>query len=445
MKSGIRKFEKAVLVFLDVDKGHFSKRAMKPSLVSIGSEPNLKGSPATQFNMIHMGLMSVRNFTQEHVETEIIIGNEKAALFLGENGDLEHILVGASVTSGNAGNSFLFCAEAKKKGATTVLGGPHASLFSGNILNNREYIDFCVRGSGECAMEELVSGCHAKEIASLSFRHNKTGEIIFNNTNGSMEKWAQTEMKRRPEEVLEGVSAIVSHLGCLWRDRSGGCSFCSSEGVPFYKKSVSLVWKEIKKLQEWGAHTIYDRGDYVTFSLLKELYDARPSAIPDVKISFFMKVNDVLETGFVNLAKKIGVEKVFLGVESGSDEILRKTRKGISVNEAKQAVSILLREKMQPIVGLVIGLRGENPKTLESTVNLGRYFKEIGAEVHAGVFVPMPGSPAFELLKEKKLVNEKDDIFNLESLTQLWLENFSNINDEDIDSALLNINGDHSL
>jgi len=70
-------------------------------------------------------------------------------------------LVGISVHTFNAIHGYALAREAKKRGATVVFGGPHASIFPEETLRNGDAV---VTGDGEIAWSDLLADYAADRL-----------------------------------------------------------------------------------------------------------------------------------------------------------------------------------------------------------------------------------------------------------------------------------------
>ncbi len=83
-----------------------------------------------------------------------------------------------------------------------------------------------------------------------------------------------------------------------------------------------------------------------------------------------------------------------IGLQSGSDDVLRRLRRGHTVRQGVQAVARIARAGFVPRVDFIFGLPGESEQDRRATRNVVRHVTaEYGARVHAHVFTPLPGTP----------------------------------------------------
>jgi radical SAM superfamily enzyme YgiQ (UPF0313 family) len=84
-----------------------------------------------------------------------------------------------------------------------------------------------------------------------------------------------------------------------------------------------------------------------------------------------------------------------IGLQSGSNRVLKIINRHHSVEEGMKAIRIALDCGFVPHVDMIFGLPGETKEEMHKSVELCHSLAEMGAKTHGHVFMPLPGS-AFE-------------------------------------------------
>ena len=114
---------------------------------------------------------------------------------------------------------------------------------------------------------------------------------------------------------------------------------------------------------------------------------------------------DLLDEEMLRLMKKAGCDYISIGVESGSERILKIIEKGIRVEQVKKAAQMLKRIKIPFEAFFMIGFPDETDDDIEKTFQL---MKEMdGATVCFSIFTPYPGSAQFDTAKRYGLIPDK--------------------------------------
>ena len=123
-----------------------------------------------------------------------------------------------------------------------------------------------------------------------------------------------------------------------------------------------------------------------------------------------------------------------VGYESGSDEILKNIKKGVTVEQLREFTKNAKKAKLKILADFVIGFPGETKETAEQTA---KFIREIEPDLlQVAVATPMPGTEFFKFCREKNhllSLDLRDSIDNIgiqkcivsyPHLTNVQIENF---------------------
>ena len=112
-----------------------------------------------------------------------------------------------------------------------------------------------------------------------------------------------------------------------------------------------------------------------------------------------------------------------IGLQSGSNRILKKINRHHTVEEGMNAIRTALDCGFVPHVDMIFGLPGETTEEMYESVELCYSLAEMGAKTHGHVFMPLPGS-AFEKRPPGRLDQESrrrlGDLSRKKLLTGSW-------------------------
>jgi len=99
----------------------------------------------------------------------------------------------------------------------------------------------------------------------------------------------------------------------------------------------------------------------------------------------------------LRLMKQAGCRRIKLGVESGSDKVLKFMKKGITVKDVRQTVGLINTVGIDLTIYVLLGMPVEEPEDIEMTYRL---LEEIEpAYVSLSVATPHIGSELWDIMK----------------------------------------------
>lgn len=180
--------------------------------------------------------------------------------------------------------------------------------------------------------------------------------------------------------------------GCLH-----SCGFCSYSG-DFSSRGVRAVMDEIRNnRRKWGINFFRftdsdlaaDKGRAVELCRALE-------ADGGYSWTCFARADSLLDRDLLAAMKRAGCLWVFLGIESGSDKLLKAMNKGCDVPAMREGIAKVRAAGIGVHGNFVVGYPGEDPGTLEETIDFIRgsgldtvYFspfqiRSLGIPVYAG-------------------------------------------------------------
>jgi radical SAM superfamily enzyme YgiQ (UPF0313 family) len=300
-----------------------------------------------------------------------------------------------------------------------VVGGPHATVTPIRTLKEFPVFDVAVIGEGEETFKELV-----KEVEmSLSDRSlAEKGTTIVPSERLSLIQgiaWRfGTDVKTNPRRTLiqnldslpfpnyEHLTRkietypIFSSRGC-----PNSCIFCCRiMGNRIRLRSPKNVVDEIKYAIEKFRPKIFDFADEI-FTFPKERVMTISELIikeglnEKIKWTAQSRVNNVNQELFSKM-KEAGCVHVDFGVESGNSEMLKRIKKGITLDDAFNAVKAAKKAGLKTGSYFIIGHPFETTKTIRDTINFASKLNT--DSVSFGIMVPYPGTEVFEMATSGK-------------------------------------------
>ncbi len=367
-------------------------------------------------------------------------------------------VVAMSCTTFNYPNVLRLAELAKLNGSIVVLGGIHVTYMHDAILTKmakaERPIDYLVRGYGEPAfgplLDAIAAGKPVTDIPNLSFIDN--GRIVRNPVDRlrfgtdpltvpldtSNIDYSLYSRGFRAEGKLSHVRIVASTFtqrGCIYSG-SRKCTFCSIEQIN-PRRSPELFEQDVINLvtRYRADHIRINDGDFTAnIRHMAHIADAAERAFEKVgkrPVFHCFTRADELDEERIALLKRLNVVAVFIGYESGSDEMLRGMQKHTTREQNLRATELLKKHGIDVVcAGLVLGAEGESETTLRETMDFVRELKEIGNtwSLVASPLIPLPGSPSFSTFLSRLRANDPGkarelaaaDVFDVQELVELW-------------------------
>jgi len=321
-------------------------------------------------------------------------------------------------------------AKAATPDILTVLGGIHGTLLYVDILRDFEEIDVVVRGEGEAAFRELcdavATGAALDGIAGVSFRRG--GEIVHNPGRRLLPDLDALPLPahRLVENSHYRLQSISSSRGCPHH-----CRFCSIRSLydgALRQRSPRSLAAEIEALQSRGAERIMFTDDNFTSSSRRvaELCDAIVAADLHRRCEFYIqgRIDDFCRRPVMaQWLSDAGFKAVYVGAESGAEEILARYGKGITTTDLRRGVACCIEQNLMPVVSFILFGPWDTVATMLQTLRLARELFESGAEIaYTESLIPYPGTPVQEELEKDGKWRQADGAYYFESYTGMDID-----------------------
>jgi len=319
--------------------------------------------------------------------------------------DFKPDVVGLGVVSPCINRAIYLTKFAHDNGAKVIVGGPHASAIPERAISELNCEAACF-GESEWTFLEYCQGKTLSKIDGLAYK-DKKGKIHKNNARAleenldnfpfparhliDLEKYAGTVQFGFVCKPGEITTQINSSRGCPFT-----CTFCADHATfqrrTRYRSTENIV-AEIKMLKDkYGIRSIiFDDVNFTTEEVrVREIC----AAIKDLKIRWSCQLRVKISEETLRAMKNSGCEVVSFGVESGSQKVLNKVQKGITISMIEETFKIARRVGLRTKSYFIVGLPGEEWDDLEQSVALA---KRINPDyLWLSFFTPVPGAKLFD-------------------------------------------------
>ncbi len=339
-------------------------------------------------------------------------------------------VVGLNPTSVNVFEAQEIARTLDEEGIPYIIGGVHATLDPSIARSDFPEAVAIVRGTGELAAGLAVEAILESKETSIP------GVFWSSSDHTTMERTDDIDVGRMPlvrqdilveEPVYEhtvtigGVrkkiheSNLFVTYGCPF-----DCTFCASPVMvgrnernsrPAYRRpDMELILDNIEHVVSGlGADAIHFLDDmaFINEDHILELHQGLTER--ELMGKFVWRgltrapvINRFSDNAMSQMAET-GAWKIALGVESGSDEVLRQIKKKVTSDQVRESVDRLTSHGIQSKGFFVFGFPGETVEQMDETRALIVDLKARGmTEISAFQYKPYPGTESFEQLARLK-------------------------------------------
>lgn len=310
--------------------------------------------------------------------------------------------VGVTSTSVEHKKAYRLIENLKKSGFKVIIGGPHASVMLKKILEDTK-TDYAIKGEGEETIIDFLNNLGKPEKVKGLIWRNKKGEIIENEDRERIQDLDKIPFPAfelfELDKYMDKKLPIVTSRGCPYR-----CTYCSiffTMGHKFRMRSPENVVGEIERWYKKGYRYFSFNDDCFTFNL------ERAEKICDLIVERGLKIKWDLRNGIridnineqlLRKMKKAGCTYVAFGVESANQNVLNKMRKGVTVEQAKNAIMLADKVGIKKGAFFIIGLPGDNMETFKQSLDFALSLPL--DEVRFYNAIPYPGTELFSWIKK---------------------------------------------
>jgi anaerobic magnesium-protoporphyrin IX monomethyl ester cyclase len=329
---------------------------------------------------------------------------------------------------------------ARSVGATTIAFGTHVTPIPRETMRAFPSLDFALRGEPELTLRELIDTLDTADGRPPSADHPITEQLhkLFTD--------ADPEWQPAGSDLQAGNAALERIKGLVWRKESeiivnpdrpfirrlddlplprhdllplasyraplvpspyafvvtsrgcpGGCRFCIkhvSYGNSVRFRSPENIVAEMELLARQGIRSIHMYADIFTVSREQVMGLCELILERDLRMPWTCNSRvDFVDPEMLHLMGQAGCRWISWGIESGSEEILRRVRKGIKLEQVEQALGWAKEAGIHNWGYFIIGLPGETEETIGETI---RFSKRLPLDlVLFHIAAPYPGSPLF--------------------------------------------------
>jgi anaerobic magnesium-protoporphyrin IX monomethyl ester cyclase len=323
-------------------------------------------------------------------------------------------IIGISIMVTMSRNAFDLLARLRERltGTLFVAGGPlptvHPAMFA-------EKFDLVFCGEGDVTFprfcQDYLSSCN--DPRNLETLDLSSYPGLYRNRNGQV--WSSPPVHHSSEildrlplpdrsgfdhhqyqTVMEKNTGLRQTSLMVTRGCPFSCDFCSKPvwGDLFRKPPLEKVFSEIEEIISLGYTSLWIADDCFTLDSEYLIAFCHEMIRRDVPAGWTcLSRVDRLTPGLVDLMKRAGCIRVYLGLESGSNETLGLMNKRVTVEQGIRAVQLFSEAGIGTAGFFMVGYPGESIVSIEKTFALALSLPL--DEAWFTIPLPLPGTPLF--------------------------------------------------
>jgi anaerobic magnesium-protoporphyrin IX monomethyl ester cyclase len=294
-----------------------------------------------------------------------------------------------------------------------IAGGPFPDTSPAEVLSTGAF-DLVAHGEGERTLPQIMSALRndqdLEEIGGLSFFRD--GEIVRTPSAPMIESldtlpfpaYDLLPMKLYPRH------SIMASRGCPW-----DCIFC--DRGPAESRKVRYLNPEL--VRDWAARLVRDYGRK-PIRILDSTFTVHQrwaERICDLFIASGLDLHwhcqsriDCVNRGLLKKMRDAGCTEFVAGVDSGNDEILNLSKKGLSKESARRGAQLFRDGDAPPLhLNFVVGHPWDTLESIQETVDFADELEaKFGAHCGFYMMVPFPGTELWENARTYEIEINKD-------------------------------------
>lgn len=257
-----------------------------------------------------------------------------------------------------------------KKDRFCIAGGIHPSFQYQEALDNG--FDLVVIGEGEKTFSQVLKFIELKKdysnLKGIAFKRNNK---YYKTTSRQLIK--NLDKINIPARDLLDMSkyeqgSITTSRGCPFN-----CAYCASKKYcnrTFRQRSAENVFSELKiVVEKYNKKLVHFCDD--TFTINHNFVKKLCKFIIDNNLVFEWSILSRVDTirndlEMLLLLKKAGCKLIIFGIESGSEKILKRINKNISIKQIKEAILLTKKVGIDVKTTWIVGLPGSYKEQMES-------------------------------------------------------------------------------
>ncbi len=295
----------------------------------------------------------------------------------------------------------------KETSLPIAVGGLHLSHFPKETLNHKE-IDYGFIGEVDQSLpmflDTLEKNQNLENVPGIIFR--KAGKVVMTQkpeATLNVDTLPFPDRSMIPNEKYysfiskkKNYTAIITSFGCPY-----SCIFCEQHKPVYRHRSAENVADEIEEcVKKYKVKEIEVFDPVFTLKRKRVIELCKEIIKRKLKVDLVVRTRpDLVDKELLRWMAKAGVKRIYYGIESGSEKILKNIKKHTNKEVIRKAIKETKKAGIAAFGYFIIGCPGETEKTIKETIHFAKSLDLNYAQFSK--LSTLPGTELYELLKKE--------------------------------------------
>lgn len=278
-----------------------------------------------------------------------------------------------------------------------ILGGAHPTFIYEEALKTGS-VDFVVRGEGDFSFPALINmlGGDAKASAIQGIAYSRDGIVLKTPRKGFIHNL--DELPFPAYDLIDIHDYLYPNVMVSGRGCPGRCIFCAAKALHGGKYRFKSAEKTVEEFER-----LYKMHRYPYIAFVDDAFTASSERLLRIcKLLKNRKIGvewscesrcDAVSESILKEMHESGCIYIQFGMESGSQEILDKIGKRVTITQIENCVKWATQAGMEVKISYMIGHYPDTSDTITQTLKFAeRLWEEYGVEPAPSINTPFPGT-----------------------------------------------------
>ena len=284
-----------------------------------------------------------------------------------------------------------------------LLGGPHVHIYPRETIAF-DCVDFVFTGEAEKSVADFLNAWEDPD------RWRGVPGIFYKTREGVLEgppvsliedldalpfpdrRLTRQHLYVSPLTEKKSVTSMITSRGCPFQ-----CTYCARVhfGKKFRARSAGNVVDEMEQCLGLGIEYIRVYDDTFTLDRQRVLDICGEIRRRNLRLRWDIRAHiNTIDAEMLRALKASGCDLICYGIESGSDEILKRMKKGITREKAVEVVGMTRKIGIRTLLYFMLGFPGESREQMLETIEFAKVLEPDFC--HFAILVPFPRTAIYE-------------------------------------------------